>query len=172
LRGRSIGIAATVLFGIGVGIGHVIWWLPYDLWNPVLLGIGHGIGWFFYDLWNPVLLGIGHGIGWFFYHLWNPVLLGFGHWLFKVLLALVAVGSVADVIRYVVEALCIPAIVGIVVERRRARQRLRQQAVSRRSGSRSRPSLEEAAPAADRSEAGSYSSRPFVEEPQLPDPWL
>jgi hypothetical protein len=131
LRGRSIGIAATVLLGIGVGVGHVIWWLPYDLWNPVLLAIGH--------------------------------------WLFKVLLPLIAVGSVADVIRHVVEALSSAAIAGIIVERRRTRQRLRQQAISRRSGSRSRPSLAEAAPAAGRSEGGGFGSRPFVEEPQLPE---
>jgi hypothetical protein len=115
---RCMIITASLLISVVVLLGMT---------DPLLLGILHGTWWVLYHLWNPALVSIGHGIWWLLYHLWNPVILVVGRWLFRILLDLVAVGSIAELIRTVVATLAASWLLRTVARRRERQRWLRQQ---------------------------------------------
>ena len=83
-----------------------------------VIGVGHGIWWVVYHLWNPVLIGAGHGIWWVVYHLWNPVAVVPGRWLQRVAVALIAMGTVINILQTAIASLFISTI-GNILKRNR-----------------------------------------------------
>ena len=137
-----LGMADHVLVGVCVAIwwllyqtADAIWWLLYQTADAIwwlLYQTADAIWWLLYQTADAIwwlLYQTADAIWWLLYHAWKFFILAILRWFLKVLVALVAVGSIAELVRGVIAALTAAWLMRTLTRRRERRRWLPQQSM-------------------------------------------